>query len=117
MSPHQSPHTNLPRQNRFRPRVANGNVTGSGSSHQGSPNLNGGADNGAKIKCVFLGDGAVGKTSLIVSYTTNGYPSVYVPTAIDTYDVVVNVNGAPVTFEMCDTPGQVSKPSRHYNPD
>ena len=28
-----------------------------------------------KIKCVFLGDGAVGKTSLIVSYTTNGYPS------------------------------------------
>ena len=60
-----------------------------------------------KIKCVFLGDGAVGKTSLIVSYTTNGYPSEYVPTAIDTYDVVVNVDGVPVTFEMCDTPGQV----------
>lgn len=59
-----------------------------------------------KIKCVFLGDGAVGKTSLIISYTTNGYPSVYVPTAIDTYDVVVHVDGDPVTFEMCDTPGQ-----------
>jgi len=59
-----------------------------------------------KIKCVFLGDGAVGKTSLIVSYTTNGYPSEYVPTAIDTYDVVVHVDGVPVTFEMCDTPGQ-----------
>ena len=44
-----------------------------------------------KIKCVFLGDGAVGKTSLIISYTTNGYPSEYVPTAIDTYDVVVRV--------------------------
>ncbi len=64
---------------------------------------------GDKIKCVFLGDGAVGKTSLIVSYTTNGYPSEYVPTAIDTYDVVVNVDGEPVTFEMCDTPGQVRK--------
>jgi hypothetical protein len=45
--------------------------------------------------------------SLIVSYTTNGYPTEYVPMAIDTYDVVVHVDGAPVTFEMCDTPGQV----------
>ena len=62
-----------------------------------------------KIKCVFLGDGAVGKTSLIISYTTNGYPSEYVPTAIDTYDVVVHVDGEPVTFEMCDTPGQVAE--------
>ena len=61
---------------------------------------------GSKIKCVFLGDGAVGKTSLIVSYTTNGYPNEYIPTAIDTYDVVVHVDGEPVTFEMCDTPGQ-----------
>ena len=60
-----------------------------------------------KVKCVFIGDGAVGKTSLIISYTTNGYPSEYVPTAIDTYDVVVHVDGKPVRFEMCDTPGQV----------
>ena len=37
------------------------------------------------IKCVLVGDGAVGKTSLIVSYTTNGYPHEYVPTAYDTY--------------------------------
>ena len=44
---------------------------------------------------MFLGDGAVGKTSLIISYTTNGYPSEYVPTAIDTYDVVVHVDGEP----------------------
>ena len=36
---------------------------------------------GSKIKCVFLGDGAVGKTSLIISYMTNGYPIEYVPTA------------------------------------
>ena len=117
------------------------------NSHQGSPHPAFGSMSAAsgstagssyeKIKCVFLGDGAVGKTSLIVSYTTNGYPSEYIPTAIDTYDVVVHVSisknmlqhvscvlfiylflfhcimfylaqvdGEPVTFEMCDTPGQ-----------
>lgn len=55
---------------------------------------------------MFIGDGAVGKTSLIISYTTNGYPADYVPTAIDTYHAVVHVDGQPLTLELCDTPGQ-----------
>lgn len=42
-------------------------------------------NNMKKIKCVLIGDGAIGKTSLIVSYTTNGYPTEYVPTAFDKY--------------------------------
>lgn len=37
------------------------------------------------LKCILLGDGAVGKTSLVVSYTTNGYPTKYVPTAFDDF--------------------------------
>lgn len=77
-----------------------------GSPHS-SPSLNSNhTQNGNKIKCVFIGDGAIGKTSLIISYTTNGYPDEYVPTAIDTYHAVVHVDGQPLTLELCDTPGQ-----------
>lgn len=38
-----------------------------------------------RVNCVLVGDGAVGKTSLVVSYTTNGYPTHYVPTAFDNF--------------------------------
>lgn len=59
-----------------------------------------------RVNCVLVGDGAVGKTSLIVSYTTNGYPTEYVPTAFDNFTVMVVVDGKPVRVQLCDMAGQ-----------
>ncbi|XP_013401884.1 cdc42 homolog [Lingula anatina] len=60
------------------------------------------------IKCTVVGDGAVGKTSLLVTYSTGSFPTDYVPTIFDSYAVNVEIKGraGPFKLSLFDSAGQ-----------
>ncbi|EFC43873.1 rho family small GTPase [Naegleria gruberi] len=60
------------------------------------------------IKCVTVGDGAVGKTCLLYVYANDKFTEEYLPTVFDNYSCSVKVDGNIVNLGLWDSAGQES---------
>ena len=57
-------------------------------------------------KLVSVGDGACGKTCLLIVFSKDQFPEVYVPTVFENYVADIEVDGKQVELALWDTAGQ-----------
>eukprot|EP00047_Mylnosiga_fluctuans_P002945 m.226698 g.226698 ORF g.226698 m.226698 type:complete len:191 (-) comp11460_c0_seq1:180-752(-) len=57
-------------------------------------------------KLVVIGDGACGKTCLLIVFAHNEFPENYVPTVFENYVATLEVDGRKVELALWDTAGQ-----------
>ncbi|KAI6176336.1 hypothetical protein M3Y97_00786900 [Aphelenchoides bicaudatus] len=57
-------------------------------------------------KLVIVGDGACGKTCLLIVFSKDQFPDVYVPTVFENYVADTEVDGKQIELALWDTAGQ-----------
>merc|ERR1711971_172029 len=67
-------------------------------------------DECVNVKVVAIGDGAIGKTCLLIGYKNDKFPTEYVPTIFENYtinkEVDLDGNTVPISMDLWDTAGQ-----------
>lgn len=57
------------------------------------------------VKCVTVADRGVGKTCLLISYTSHSFPDEYIPTTFETLCSNLIIDSKPVRLDLFDTQG------------